>query len=414
MAVTSEDLAASAVPSGSSANVAAIGREEFAEFFDTASVADAGQYVQDGDDLDVEIAWATWTRGPDDAPDPEVRYPPAEYRCRVPIGDAWRLAMERPVWRFDRSADRLARLGADPATRLQPLELLLVNALDGGYDPSAGFDPAAPGPVPGCPELLTQAEITERFAAEAPSPAVAPRPWQPLAEHSDQVRDQAAALLTVLAPRIPADAARAVIVAAHLHDAGKAHPVWQDALCALAGESEAAAVAAGRPWAKSGINGRLEFAGGAGFRHELASLLLLDGPLAGLLAASPDPDLTRYLVLAHHGLLRVQVRDDAGPDVSQSSPLFGLAHGTETPIPAIFGQPATTLVTDLAQFGGFGPDAGGTWRQTVLGLLARYGPVTLAYLETIVRIADWRASGGKDLPTVPRERPAPMTGEGHQ
>jgi hypothetical protein len=29
-----------------------------------------------------------------------------------------------------------------------------------------------------------------------------------------------------------------------------------------------------------------------------------------------------------------------------------------------------------------------------------YGPFILAYLETVVRIADWRASGGKDLPTT--------------
>jgi CRISPR-associated endonuclease/helicase Cas3 len=74
---------------------------------------------------------------------------------------------------------------------------------------------------------------------------------------------------------------------------------------------------------------------------------------------------------------------------------FGLAQGERTPIPAIFGQPASTLVTDLAPFL---LDGEGTWQQTVRRLLARYGPFTLAYLETIVRIADWRASGGKDLP----------------
>lgn len=394
-AVTTEELAARAVPSASR-QVAAIGREAFAELFDTTAVVDVRPYLLDGDDLDVELAWATWTQGPDGAPDPEVRHPPAEYRCRVPIGEAMRLAGQRPVWRFDRSADRWLRLGEDPTAPPGPLELLLVNAVDGGYDPGCGFDPAASGPVPDSPELLTPAEMTERAAAEAAVPAEPSRPWQSLAEHSDQVRDQAAALLAVLAPRVPPDAARATIVAAHLHDAGKAHPVWQDALCALAGESEALAVAAGRPWAKSGKNGGLQFAGGAGFRHELASLLLLDGPLAGLLAASPDPDLTRYLVLAHHGLLRVQVRDSGASPVVPDGPLtFGLAQGTRTPIPAIFGQPATTLLTDLAPFG---PDGGGTWRQTVLRLLARYGPFTLAYLETIVRIADWRASGGKDLP----------------
>jgi CRISPR-associated endonuclease/helicase Cas3 len=35
----------------------------------------------------------------------------------------------------------------------------------------------------------------------------------------------------------------------------------------------------------------------------------------------------------------------------------------------------------------------------VLGLRDRYGPFVLAYLETLVRVADWRASGGRELPT---------------
>src|SRR5579862_3336133 len=77
-------------------------------------------------------------------------------------------------------------------------------------------------------------------------------------------------------------------------------------------------VAAGRPWAKSATAGPLEFAGGVSFRHELASLLLIDGPLRPLLAASPDPDLTRYLVLAHHGRLRVRVGDQSVGDQSVS------------------------------------------------------------------------------------------------
>ena len=34
------------------------------------------------------------------------------------------------------------------------------------------------------------------------------------------------------------------------------------------------------------------------------------------------------------------------------------------------------------------------------GLLDRYGPFTLAYLEALVRISDWRASGGRELPTA--------------
>lgn len=221
--VTTEELAARAVPSAPSP-VAVLGRDVFTELFDTVSAVDAAPYLLDRDDFDVELAWATWTPGPDGAPDAEVRYPPAEYRCRVPAGDAVRFAARHPVWRFDRSGVRWTRLGDGQGAPPRPLELLLVNATAGGYDPAAGFDPAAPGPVPGSPELLTPGELAERAAAQTPVPAEASRPWQSLAEHSDRVRDQAAALLTVLAPRIPAAAARAAIAAAHLHDAGKAHP----------------------------------------------------------------------------------------------------------------------------------------------------------------------------------------------
>ena len=61
------------------------------------------------------------------------------------------------------------------------------------------------------------------------------------------------------------------------------------------------------------------------------------------------------------------------------------------------GHPATALTVDLDQFQ---RDDDRSWTQTVLSLQDRYGPFVLAYLETLIRVADWRASARRELPGV--------------
>jgi CRISPR-associated endonuclease/helicase Cas3 len=61
----------------------------------------------------------------------------------------------------------------------------------------------------------------------------------------------------------------------------------------------------------------------------------------------------------------------------------------------MLGQPAATLTVDLGQFL---PGGEPSWTRTALALVGKYGPFALAYLETVVRMADWRASGGRELP----------------
>jgi CRISPR-associated endonuclease/helicase Cas3 len=136
----------------------------------------------------------------------------------------------------------------------------------------------------------------------------------------------------------------------------------------------------------------LRFAGDVHFRHELASLLMLDGPLDGLLADMNDTDLARYLVLAHHGKLRVQVRE---PEDAEPGVLLGLEQQATQSVPSLLGQRGGELTVDLGQFT-LGGDR--SWTRTALRLRDRYGPFVLTYLETVVRVADWRASGGMEVP----------------
>jgi CRISPR-associated endonuclease/helicase Cas3 len=379
--------------------VTVLRRADLVALFDTApdlsgADVDIAPYVRDADDSDVQLAWATWDGAvpPDDAVMPAARY-----RCRVPLRELARFGRE--LWRRDQAAARWVRVSAQWPAR--PGEVLVVAAQAGGYDPRVGFNLAAKGPVPDCPPLagrVGQAAVDRAAGGEnafgEDTAGDRPRAWVTLNRHGEQTRAHAIDLLTAIKPTLPLAVAGAVVDAAYAHDVGKCHKAWQDALCALAGDDDRAMVAAGRPWAKSATDSQLRVPGG--LRHELVSLLLLDGPLAGLLPNGTERDLVRYLVLAHHGKLRVQVREAAEAD-PQPARLLGLSQGEVVDVPAMLGQQPGQLIVDLDPFTLGGPRS---WTRTVLALRDRYGPFVLAYLETLVRIADWRASADEDPATT--------------
>jgi CRISPR-associated endonuclease/helicase Cas3 len=400
VAVSCEQLLDRKVPTAEPA-IAVLRRPDLTGLFDTApdlsgADIDVAPYLRDADDLDCQLAWANWEPAADarDGAPPEVaKAPEAPWRCRVPLGDLAAL-MKRGtvVWRLDQVLGAWTKVNGQQSAR--PGEVLLASAESGGYDPDIGLDPAARRPVPDCPALLLEADPaagTEDSYADD-SASVAQRTWVSLEQHSIETRAQARGLLSLLEPTVGANAADATVAAAYVHDVGKCHKTWQGALCGLAPATQRAEIDAGAPWAKSAQQGRLKFPRKVHFRHELASLLMLEGPLRGLLASLDETDLARYLVLAHHGKLRVQVREpgDAEPGV-----LLGLEQDTTVAVPPLLGQPGGDLTVDLEQF-----TLGGarSWTRTALALRDRYGPFVLAYLEAVVRIADWRASAAMEVP----------------
>jgi CRISPR-associated endonuclease/helicase Cas3 len=388
VAVTGEDLQSRPVPV-KPAEVLVLRRPDLFDLFDTAPDLSGGDvdispYVRDADDLDVQLAWAVWDAG--GAPPDDATVPAVEHRCRVPIAALRDFAGE--LWRRDQAAGRWRRVG--PQQPARPGEVLVTPADAGGYNTEVGFDPSARDPVPDAPRLLVGADrvagAEDGFGED--SAGDCPQQWVSLDRHSEEVREQARALVAVAGRGLPTGTADAVVQAAYAHDVGKCHPVWQEALCRLAPDDTRADIDTDRLWAKSHVNGPLRLPDG--FRHELVSLLLLDGPLSEL-AADSDRDLVRYLVLAHHGKLRVQVRSAAeGIDDG----LLGLRSGATVETPPMLGQPAGRLVVELDQF-----TLGGSrsWTRTALALRDRYGPFVLAYLETLVRVADWRASAGEPI-----------------
>jgi len=369
-------------------------RADFYSLFDTSPDLagydlDIAPYIRDTDDLAVQLGWAKWdgTAPPEDTPVPRP-----DWRCRIPIGGVSDLINAgKKLWHFDPVAGRWQEVDK---RRVRPGEVILLRADQGGYRPDVGFDPSASDPVD---TEKASHEMDQVMLAEDES-GVDPRSfagdWISLDQHLEEAAEEAAQLVSTL--DLPKSVADDVVLAARIHDIGKAHPTWQDALCGTAAADEHDAIAAGRPWAKSkDTSRRLRYAKGIRtFSHELAGLVLLDGPLNDLLNTAHDPDLVRYLVLAHHGRVRVQIRDPrpTGPDL-----FLGLKDRTQPAIPGVLGHAPGTLQTSLAWLTMRADDATPLWPDVINSLIERYTIFRLAYFETLVRVADWRASARHNI-----------------
>lgn len=158
--------------------------------------------------------------------------------------------------------------------------------------------------------------------------------------------------------QLPEPLQRALVLAGRLHDIGKADPRFQ-------------AMLGGRPdrlLAKGRVSRRARRAAGA--RHECYSVALLDAHPQ--LLGDADAELVRYLIGTHHGVGR-----GLQPFVEDDGVRFALE---------VDGQ---RLVHDgAAELHSLHHG----WAEYLPSLSARFGPWGLAYLETLLRLADHRRS----------------------
>jgi CRISPR-associated endonuclease/helicase Cas3 len=254
---------------------------------------------------------------------------------------------------------------------------LLLLARHGGYDLESGFDPTKKQPVP---VALSETEQTDdSFTGDQDSRKTKAielsAHLRHVFEHALQLVDHVQAQTT---------GKHAILTAAAWHDVGKAHEVFQHTMLQDDRLSDE------KLWAKSAANASHQR---RYFRHELASMLawLLNN------AEHPQRDLIAYLIVAHHGKVRLSLRamPDEKPPKDRPHILYarGVHQGDRLPEVAVLDQitPATELRLELMQLGEteiMGP----SWTTRVQNLLREHGPFELAWYETLVRIADWRAS----------------------
>lgn len=372
-------------------------RKDLYQLFDTDADltgfdVDVSAYVRGADATDIRVFWRTIADIRDGPKNHEADGPHRDEICAVPIGQAraWLTKDKKhraSVW--DWISGRWERLD-----QLQPGALVRVDANVGGYDPTRGFTPGSTDPVAPV-EIRDEGRGREDDPESFDGDRIAGRRVL-LPDHLRRVKNRAQTLCEALGRDCPGlhltdTEAAAVVTAALWHDVGKAHEVFMTR-CGLTPDDAPLAKAPDYDWRSKDRRNRRHF------RHELASALawLAHGP------ADEAHDLIAYLIAAHHGKVRMGLRampDERGPrDRPDACFARGVWGGDSLPEISMdeLVVPPTRLCLDVMMIGG--GKAGRSWAARTQALLNQYGPFRLAFLEALVRIADWRASREEEKP----------------
>ena len=389
-------------------------RKDLLDLFDTTPDLaghdlDISRYIRDGEDSDVQVFWRDLHGEKPGSEQPEASRPEL---CRVSL-PRFRDFLGDLKKARDKQKGQYAILTAytwnpledqwETATRVHAGGIYLLDIHVGGYSAELGWTgelgdmKKQPTWVQPCAEAATPKPARGYGGNESSFL----RTWVSLVDHTRHVEKQTDALVHALVAcgLLQEDHASALRTAALWHDLGKALAAFQ-AMLVAGDESRRNTL-----WAKSGKNtGRCAR---ANFRHELASALawLQAGP-----ADQSERDLVAYLIAAHHGKVRLSIRALPGEEPPAGSPpetrmARGILDGDEIPPRAFItlgldaAASSAPLKLDLGLME-MGSDSvrGPSWLARMLALRNRLGLFQLAYLETLLRAADGRASAAEAQP----------------
>jgi len=350
---------------------------------------DVSPYIRDAGAPTAHVYWREFDDLPDEDFDPD-----AEELCPVSVGQLRQHIEARKVdaWYWDALLGHFVRLHAK---QVRPGITVLFQSDAGGYDRELGFVPGRKEPVD---VVATSATNTDN--AYDDDSLTCNGGWVSLLQHLSDAKVAADHLCQSLAVSDPL--ACAIVTAAERHDVGKAHPAFQEALRSSGGKDASPPPEDLAPWAKSPYRRRLVYAMPPGddgdgmarphFRHELASALVWLDQDSGI----ADRALIAYLIAAHHGRVRMSLRPLPGekepPDGSGRLFARGIWDGDVLPAVDTGAEvlPPSTMHLDLMQLGS--SEKGPSWTDLAQRLVEQYGPFRLAWLESLLRVADWRAS----------------------
>ncbi|MXY09055.1 MAG: DEAD/DEAH box helicase [Acidimicrobiaceae bacterium] len=368
-----------------------IRRKDLIELFDTTpdlsgNDIDVARFIRDGRDRTVQVAWREIADNK-----PLGGSPRREELCGVPIADFKKRLKDRRAWRLD----HLSR-GRDPWTRCTASDLrdgieVVLDASDGGYDSEVGWNLRS-GHVSVIAVPMSKSDgvsSPDDDVRVGDDPASLGDAWYPLSRHLVDVERGCLALLETFDPGgLSEEMYRAAAMAGRLHDIGKASSWWQDAALATADEGKLDNLKERGPFAKTGSHKPLRFERRF-FRHELASALALMNEGRVCLDDHHETDLVVYLVASHHGRVRLSIRrppeeSSLGGEVTST---LGVAPGDK--LPEVNIGELTVPSSNLTM-----PAGSDRYERRALALRDRpdLGPFRLAFLEMVVRCADWRAS----------------------
>lgn len=385
-----------------------IRRKDLLDLFDTTADLlgqdlDISRYVRDGDDTDTQVFWRDLSSA--DALPLEGQPAPARNElCRVTMADLSKFLKKGTAYVWD----GLERKSWVETKRLQPGQTYLLPADRGGYDDLLGWtgEPVAKGGHL-TPRPPPRGKPPSPYDGNGPSFL---RHWLSLADHT---RDVVAELDEILRDTLTLTETErgALREAALWHDIGKAHGVFQKLLRDAVDPARPAEACPGGEmlWAKSAGTKRFVAPDRNGFRHELASALAW---LKYAPPAATHRDLTAFLIAAHHGRVRLSIRalPDEAPCPDDPDQLHARGVWDRDPLPdapfseiALDGLTLDRLELDLGYMQmGDDEKRGPSWLARMLSLrdsppaLPVFGPFRLAYLETLLRAADQRASAREE------------------